>query len=245
MNLVLRASILLLVLAGAPATAFAQDASDPIGNILDQVGQPAPATPTPPLPVPAPRAPPPAVARPTPAPPVAAPYPYGPRPQIAAPYAPSSSAYAPPPPNLSPSLAEPVFVDEYDRTPDRPMNSAEQGYENRMRSSFAAAQGMQGPLDGAWTLRSDAGQAVYTLLLVDKNNGRLEGAWRDPRRPGSRDSSGFLAAIQKIGTQLTASFYPSPGAGAVTLTLTPLGNGEWTGELTEGGARLGVVMSRD
>lgn len=254
MNRLIRASILFLALAGAPA--YAQDVVDPIGNLLDQVDEDTaetlgqtPQSVAPPAPLPPP-APPPA---PSPTPPAQSPFPYGSQapsrsyarpPQVSTPpagaYASPPAAYAP----RAPAPTEPVFVDDYGRTPERPLNSVELGYESRMRSSFAAAQGMQGPLDGAWTLRSGA-QSVYTLLLVDKNNGRLEGAWRDPRRPGSRDSSGFLSSIQKIGTQLTVSFYPGAGAGVVSLTLTPAANGDWSGELTEGGRRSPVVMTRD
>lgn len=258
MNGLLKASILFLALAGAPA-AYAQDVVDPIGNLLDQVDEDTaealgetPQSAAPPAPLPPP-APPPAPSRPSPTPPAQSPFPYGSQPPAPPPRSPQVStppagAYASPPAAYAPAAPQPtapVFVDDYDRTPERPLNSVELGYESRMRSSFAAAQGMQGPLDGAWTVRSGAGQSVYTLLLVDKNNGRLEGAWRDPRRPGSRDSSGFLSAIQRIGTQLTASFYPSAGAGVVSLTLTPAANGDWSGELTEGGRRSSVVMTRD
>ncbi len=255
---VLRASILVLALAGA-SVAQAQDVVDPIGNLLDQVDEdtaetlgatPQSLAPSTPLPPPAP---PPAPSRPAPTPPAQSPFPYGSQPAAPAPAppqvaAPSAGAYASPPSAYAPSrppVTSPVFVDDYDRTPERPLNSVELGYESRMRSSFASAQGMQGPLDGAWTIRAGGGQAVYALLLVDKGGGKLEGAWRDPRRPGSRDSSGFLAGIQKIGTQLTASFYPRPGAGVVSVTLTQAGTGDWTGELSEGGTRSAVVMSRD
>jgi len=253
----LRASILALVLCGAGAVQ-AQDVVDPIGALLDQVDEDTAeamgATPqslAPPAPLPPP-APPPAPSRPAPTPPAQSPFPYGSqqapqpyRPQVAAPpaapYASPPAAYAP----TRPPLTGPVYVDDYGRTPERPLNSVELGYESRLRSSFAAAQGMQGPLDGAWVLRDARGQPVYSLLLVDKGTGTLEGAWRDPRRSGARDSSGFLASIQKIGSQLNASFYPRPGAGIVTLTLTPAANGEWSGQLTEGGAPASVTMVRE
>ena len=257
MSLLLRASILLLALSGAGAV-HAQDVVDPIGALLDQVDEDTAeamgATPqslAPPAQLPPP-APPPAPSRPAPTPPAQSPFPYGSqqapqpnRPQVAtppaSPYASPPAAYAP----TRPPLNGPVYVDDYDRTPERPLNSVELGYESRLRSSFAAAQGMQGPLDGAWTLRGRNGQPVYSLLLVDKGTGGLEGAWRDPRRSGGRDSSGFLTSIRKVGTQLTASFSPRPGAGVVTLTLTPTSPGEWSGELVEGGARTAVTMARE
>ena len=236
----------------------AQDVVDPIGSILDQVDEEtaeavgatpqsvAPQVPTPPAPPPVTNPPPPAASH------ADSPFPYGsaPAPDASparadippsAPYASPPSAYAP----SRPRVTEPVNVDDHDKTPERPLNSVELGYESRLRSSFASAQGMQGPLDGAWTLRAASGQPIYALLLVDKGQGALEGAWRDPRRAGAVEGSGFLASIQRAGSQVTASFYPRPGGGVANLTLSQAAGGEWTGELVEGGTRSAVRMSRD
>lgn len=249
MNYLLRSSIGLLALAAA-SVAQAQDVVDPIGSILDQMDEETAETlGTAPAPPPAAPAPP-----PTPAPypasapaPAAAPtFPYSPPPSLGerpAVYQ-LPPAYTPPPPPRRPRLTAPVTIDEYDKTPEAPLNSVELGYESRLRSSFASAQGMQGPLDGAWMLRSRSGEALYSLLLVDKGNGLLEGAWRDPRRRGSTDSSGFLADIQRIGSQVTASFYPRPGGGVVSVTLTSNG-AAWSGELVEGRERSSVTLRRD
>lgn len=237
----LLSTIAILSLAlGGPAAA--QDAVDPIGSLLDQVdeetaesqgvvsasGAPAPAAP------PAQTLPP---ATPTTLPTAPA-YPYTPAP------------YSPPPPlsyaqPARPVLTEPVNIDDHGKTPEAPLNYVEQGYENRLRSSFASAQGMQGPMDGAWVLRAGSGQTLYTLLLVDKGVGTLEGAWRDPRRKGAVDASGFLSNIQQVGSELSASFYPRPGAGATMITLTPGTGGAWAGELSENGARTAVTLRRN
>lgn len=229
-----------LVLAGPAA---AQDVVDPIGSLLDQVDEetaeargvgaaPAPAGETPaPAPASAPQVLPPAAPVALPA---TQPSPYNPAP-----------AYTPPPAPRRPLLARPVNIDEHDKTPEAPLNYVEQGYEDRLRSSFAAAQGMQGPLDGAWTLRTRGGQQLYSLQLVDKGLSQLEGAWRDPRRKGATEASGFLADIYRSGSQLTASFYPRPGAGIATLTLSAGPSGQWTGELTEDGDRTSVTLKRD
>ena len=239
-------------------SAQAQDVVDPIGSILDQVDEEtaetvgatpqsvAPPVPTPPAPPPVTNPPPPAASH------ADSPFPYGsaPAPDTSparadtpppAPYASPPSAYAP----SRPRVTEPVNVDDHGKTPERPLNSVELGYESRLRSSFASAQGMQGPLDGAWTLRGSSGQPIYALLLVDKGQGSLEGAWRDPRRAGAAEGSGFLSSIQRVGAQVTASFYPRPGAGVASFTLSPSAGGEWTGELVEGGTRTAVKMSRD
>ncbi|WP_374453655.1 hypothetical protein [Phenylobacterium sp.] len=237
MNQFLRSAIGLLALAAASA-AQAQDVVDPIGSILDQVdeetaetlGAPPPAAPAP---EPAPAFP----YSPAPAPPPAE------RPAVVS----LPPAYAPPPPPVSrrPRLTAPVTVDEYDKTPEAPLNAVELGYESRLRSSFASAQGMQGPMDGAWVLRTRSGETLYSFLLVDKGGGTLEGAWRDPRRRGSPDASGFLVEIQRVGSQVTASFYPRPGAGVATLMLNPVSGGEWSGDLLEGRDRTAVTLRRN
>ena len=245
MNQFLRSAIGLLALAAASA-AQAQDVVDPIGSLLDQIdeetaetlGAPPPAAPAPePAPAPAPTAAPAFPYSPAPAPPPAE------RPAVVS----LPPAYAPPPPPVSrrPRLTAPVTVDDYDKTPEAPLNAVELGYESRLRSSFASAQGMQGPMDGAWVLRTRSGETLYSFLLVDKGGGTLEGAWRDPRRRGSPDASGFLVDIQRVGSQVTASFYPRPGAGVATLMLNPVSGGEWSGDLLEGRDRTAVTLRRN
>ncbi len=239
MNQFLRSAIGLLALAAASA-AQAQDVVDPIGSILDQVDEEAAETlgaPPPAAPAPAPTAAPALPYSPAPAPPPAE------RPAVVS----LPPAYAPPPPPVSrrPRLTAPVTVDEYDKTPEAPLNAVELGYESRLRSSFASAQGMQGPMDGAWVLRTRSGETLYSFLLVDKGGGTLEGAWRDPRRRGSPDASGFLVDIQRVGSQVTASFYPRPGAGVATLMLNPVSGAEWSGDLLEGRDRTAVTLRRN
>jgi hypothetical protein len=235
------AALLGLALA---APAWAQDAADPIGGLLEQV-QAAPNPDDPEaesLPNPAADAP---LPKPPPAaftPPVGhAPGPSAQPPQAAAPVAPYAAPYIPPP---RPALTEPVHVDETGKTPEAPLSPVEAGYEARLRASFSSAQGLQGPLDGAWTLRGAQGGALYTLLLVD-NGMALEGAWRDPRRRGATDASGFLNDIQRIASGVVITFYPAPGAGLATLTLSPAASGAWSGELEERGRRQQVSLKRD
>ncbi len=241
MNQFLRSAIGLLALAAASA-AQAQDVVDPIGSILDQVDEETAETLG---------APPPAAPAPEPAPAAAPAFPYSPAPAPPPAERPAvvslPPAYAPPPPPASrrPLLTAPVTVDEYDKTPEAPLNAVELGYESRLRSSFASAQGMQGPMDGAWVLRTRSGETLYSFLLVDKGGGTLEGAWRDPRRRGSPDASGFLVDIQRVGSQVTASFYPRPGAGVATLMLNPVSGGEWSGDLLEGRDRTAVTLRRN
>ncbi|CAN7167219.1 hypothetical protein LJR164_000253 [Phenylobacterium sp. LjRoot164] len=233
MNQFLRSAIGLLALTAASA-AQAQDVVDPIGSILDQVDEETAESLGAPPPAP-------------PAPTAAPAYPYAPpapeRPAVVS----LPPTYTPPPPPAPrrPLLSAPVTIDEYDKTPEGPLNAVERSYESRLRSSFASAQGMQGPMDGAWVLRARSGETLYSFLLVDKGGGTLEGAWRDPRRRGTPEASGFLVDIQRVGAQVSASFYPRPGGGIATLMLNPGPGGEWSGDLLEGRDRTAVTLRRN
>lgn len=115
---------------------------------------------------------------------------------------------------------------------------AEQVYELRVRGSIAAAQNLQGPLDGQWRVAGPDGTPLYALLIVDKAGGAapLEGAWRDLRRTGAPGSTGLIDDLQREGEGLSARFSPREGGIASTLTLRPDADGRWAGELVEDGA---------
>ena len=252
--------VILILFAAGPA--LAQE--DPIGALLDKTlpPQPAPAAPgtVAPAPSPAPAQP----APQTPAPQEPAPQAYTPQapiPQTAPPPAPEPAppppAEPPPPPVTRPIPApytppptprpqtsgRPVQIDETGRTPDGPPTLNDRAYEARMRASFAASQGLQGPLDGRWTVRA-GGTELYELQLVDKSSGVLEGAWRDPRRKGAADAA-VVDEMSRDGAQVVIRFHPRAGIDAVVVTLTQSGYGAWSGELVEKGERRAVTMKRD
>lgn len=239
------------VILSAPVAA-AQDV-DPIGALLDQVQPPSEAVPTSPAAPPATSAP---VAT---APPVSTsppPAAYTPPPvynspaavQAPLPYVNTPPVYRPPPyaapAPRRPRLTAPVHIDEIGRTPEAPPTAVDLSYEARMRSSFNSAQGLQGPLDGTWTLRA-GGAELYDLQLVDSGSGNLEGAWRDPRRRGATDASGFIDTISRVGGQLVIRLTPRPGAEPSILMLNSDSSGAWSGELTERGERRSVTMRRN
>lgn len=157
---------------------------------------------------------------------------------------PPAAPPSPPPPAVAVPEAKPVYVDEVGRTPDGPPSPADRTYDARLRASFNSAQGLQGPLDGRWTL-SVGGQDLYALQLVDKGGSNLEGDWRDVHRAGAVQGSGFLADIARVGASLTFSFQPAPDAPALSAALTPTTDGRWTGELSDGASPRPVVMRRD
>ncbi len=202
-------------------------------------------------PPPAAYTPPPSAYTPPPAynrPPVQAPLPYVNPPPTYTPPTYTPPTYMPPtytpPASRRPRLTAPVHIDEIGKTPEGPPTATDLNYEARMRSSFNSAQGMQGPLDGAWTLRS-GGSELYDLQLVDTGSGSLEGAWRDPRRRGAVDASGFIDSISRVGGQLTIRLTPRPGAAPSIIMLSADVNGSWSGELNERGEHRSVTLRRN
>jgi hypothetical protein len=160
------------------------------------------------------------------------PAPPEPEPQIALPAAPQPYAVR------RPQLTSPVFLDETGKTPDAPPTVRDLAYESRLRASFASAQGFQGPLDGAWTLSTSDGAGLYSLKLVDRGTGVVEGAWRDLRRPGAISASGFVDEIRQEGGRLTLRFAGASG------TFTGGYGSAWQGQLEEGGRRVQVSLRK-
>jgi len=119
---------------------------------------------------------------------------------------------------------------------------AEKIYEMRVRGSIAAAQDLQGPLDGGWRVTEADGRQILALQIVDKAGGAgtLEGAWRDVRRAGSVGSTGLIDDLQREGEGLAARFSLREGE-ASTLTLRPSPDGRWSGQLVENGIARTVV----
>lgn len=117
----------------------------------------------------------------------------------------------------------------------QPTAAEEVAYDRRLLEAVAAADSFRGPLDGGWTL-SVGGEARYAFELADKD-GRIEGAWRDLRRPGALDASGLVDTAAHHHAHLTLRF-----DGKVA-TLRPTKNG-WAGELTGASKREQVSLAR-
>jgi hypothetical protein len=137
---------------------------------------------------------------------------------------------------------QPVRIEETGKTPDRPPGERDLAYEQRIRASFAAAEGFQGPLDGGWTLAAGADD-LFALQLVDKPD-RLEGVWRDLRRKGALSASGLVDEIQRQGQDLTLRFMARPGGKPTVATLHAEADGRWRGALEDAGQRKTVVLRR-
>jgi hypothetical protein len=109
----------------------------------------------------------------------------------------------------------------------------------RMRDSAAAAQALQGPLDGTWILLTRE-RPLYVIQLTDPagGSGPLTGAWRGP---GASASIGLIDAIVRRGDSLTIQFAAS---GVVVRVLLRRDDGTWIGTANENGRDRGVVLRR-
>jgi len=118
--------------------------------------------------------------------------------------------------------------------------------DERVGSSFNAAESYQGPLDGSWTLVSSSGQALLAFELVDKPGGQspLEGVWRDLRRPATPGDIGFVDALIRGPGALSITLNPTAGSAAVTISLHTDPTGAWSGTMRENGADAPVKLRR-
>ncbi len=114
--------------------------------------------------------------------------------------------------------------------------SADAAYDDRLRSAMASAAAFQGPMEGAWTLNSGT-RELFLLQLADRN-GIVEGAWRDPGRPGALDGSGFIEQVERTATGLTFRI----GDQAIALKVDT--EGRFAGELTRAGGTEVVTLRR-
>jgi len=120
-----------------------------------------------------------------------------------------------------------------------------EAYDLRVKGSILAAQGLQGPLDGNWTITGPDGAALYDLQIVDPVGGYspLEGAWRDVRRVGAVGSTGLIDFVDRSSGDFLTRFSPRAGQLA-TLALRPAADGGWSGRLNENGVETAVTARR-
>ncbi|MDQ2859433.1 MAG: hypothetical protein M3T55_01635 [Pseudomonadota bacterium] len=115
----------------------------------------------------------------------------------------------------------------------------------RVAAAQAAAQKLQGPLDGSWLLRDAAGRPLYRFEIVDPAGGRgpLTGAWGDAR--GRREvNAGFIELLSRRAQGLRIRFRAGEEP-VISLRLIERSPGAWTGRLNEGGVERAVAMRRN
>lgn len=160
------------------------------------------------------------------------------------PWAPSRRSMPVPAPRIT-VRDRPTVLEELGVTPEYPPSPLALGYDSRIRASSDAAEGLQGPLDGAWVVRGTDGRDLIVLQLVDPGDGsgRLEGAWRDLTTPDGVEPVGLIDRLDRGAGDLTIRFQPR-GGGGVVLQVRPDDNGDWSGLLLEGGQTIPVTMRR-
>ena len=139
-----------------------------------------------------------------------------------------------------------VEPDEAPPPPPADVGMTSDQLDNRIRGASAAAQSRQGPMDGTWSLQGENGEPLYTFLLVDSARppATLEGAWRDLKRDEGLSGTGLIADIRRTDTLLQASFYPKGGQETAALNLIQGGDGDWAGQLVQGGVTRPVRLIR-
>jgi hypothetical protein len=169
------------------------------------------------------------------------------------PAGPSTSAPATSQPETyQPTPAQPAQSDnqtEEPQTSAAPDNlgqgaMAQQAWEARLRSAYEAAEARQGPLDGSWRLTGADGDVLFEMVLSDPGFSNMTGAWRDLRRGGGADGSGFMGAVYRTADGVVVRFTESGQPNEIVLQLRPTADGRWGGEMTEDGAVRSVVLSR-
>jgi hypothetical protein len=110
----------------------------------------------------------------------------------------------------------------------------------RIGQSAAAAEALQGALDGRWWLIDAAGRPLYQLQITDPAEpaDALSAAWRDP----ASSRTGAVSAIHRSGRALRIVF-ASPGEPDIQVRLA-LENGVWRGAMVQGARRAPVRLTR-
>jgi hypothetical protein len=139
-----------------------------------------------------------------------------------------------------------VEPDQPQPTPTADIGLSAELLDVRIRGASAAAQVMQGPLDGAWSLQDPSGALLYTFQFVHAAGpgDALEGAWRDHQRGEGLGGTGLIDEVRRTANMLQASFSPKGGVELAAVSLIERADGGWNGQLTQGGTTTPVSMIR-
>lgn len=123
-----------------------------------------------------------------------------------------------------------------------PDAATQKAYDERLRQSYAAAESLQGSLDGGWKVIGARGAALLDLQLVDKGKGDVEGAWRDLRSGPTPAASGLIDRTPVSGGRFSTSFFG--GGLPYRLAVSRGADGRWTGQYWRGDERFDVKMEK-
>lgn len=120
----------------------------------------------------------------------------------------------------------------------------EADFNTRIRESVAAAESLQGPLDGGWTLTVE-GRPRYVFQIMDPpNGGAVQAAWRE----WGTDGASTVIAVDQVsvrGRILTLVFTRPGASGDTTVRLHNLRGLGWRGDILEDGRRSSAVLRRE
>ena len=114
-----------------------------------------------------------------------------------------------------------------------------QAFDARMAASSAAAERLQGPLDGAWRIRAARGRLLYIIQVSDPPGGAgpLQAAWRDPTLSGPA-GVGPVESIALTPRHLSLAF------AGVSVALHGDPRRGWRGHLIRDGQTRVVTLER-
>lgn len=116
------------------------------------------------------------------------------------------------------------------------------GFDARIRDAYAAAQTLQGPLDGAWVLNPRRGRTLYRLQITDPaGGGPLQAAW-SVSGTGPK-TAGPVGSLSRDGGDLSLTF-TGPDGEPAQATLTLGAHGIWRGRLIDGAIAVAVSLRR-
>lgn len=108
---------------------------------------------------------------------------------------------------------------------------------NRIQAARQSEQALQGPLDGAWTLRGAGGRPLFDLQFIDTGE-TIGGAWRDPAQ-----HLGPLTDLRRTGVTLHFTITETPDP-PLQIDLTKSSHGQWRGRLTSRPTDIAVALLR-
>jgi hypothetical protein len=113
-------------------------------------------------------------------------------------------------------------------------------FDARMAASASAAQALQGPLDGRWTLRGARGRPLFILEISDPPQaaGPLAAAWR----AAVGNDMGPVSRIDRSSAALRMTIEGS-GVPPARVRLRPAGR-YWRGRLIRDGHSVEVTLNR-
>jgi hypothetical protein len=132
--------------------------------------------------------------------------------------------------------------------PSGPPTEANLG--GRIAAGAAAAQALQGPLDGAWTLYDARRRPILKLQITDPaGGGALEGAWRavgaDADAAGRAAPTGVLETIARQGRRLTVHLTAAGGGTDTLVSLRRHGPRSWRGWMERDGVRRPATLEKE